>query len=101
MKHSKFSERTRLAEFGDDEVKGAFAFCAAQHFMNKPGNTVFGGGLYARATTRGLNAEIIDAALRFLTEYGFLVADGQLRWVVRKAFAPEDVVEAYKISRSN
>ena len=51
------------------------------------------------AMLRVTTVDCLDAALKFLVKYGFLVDTSKTRWVVRKPFTPDDVDEACEVAR--
>lgn len=97
MKQSKFDERRRISEFNREEARAALSFLAHSSLLARQGKSVFGDVLYAASEQKRLPVDLVDAALRFLARYGFVVETRKLQWVVRKPFGAADVDEACEL----
>jgi hypothetical protein len=100
---TKFDERKRLTQFSAKEVRAALDLLSRGSEQlknvacNEVGASIFGSSLYQAGAAQSLNADLLDAAMRFLERYGFVVETGRLRWVVRKSLTVADVDEACEI----
>lgn len=87
------SARTLIFEFSDTEIRKAFEFASAWPWFQQPGRSIFADRLYLQASRSGVDADLAEAAMRFLDMHGFCVAVSKLKWVVRKPFS-SDLVDA-------
>lgn len=87
------SARTSIFEFSDTEIRKAFEFVSAWPWFQQPGRSIFADRLYLQANRSGIDADLAEAAMRFLDMHGFIVAMSKLKWVVRKPFT-SDLIDA-------
>jgi hypothetical protein len=102
----KFDEKRQLWLFRGSEVRTAFEFLASVPKLSEVGARFETSEVY---TAFGLYAEkhgpvgidCLDAAMRFLVRFGFLVTSSKVQWLVRKPFTAADVSEAVTVGMMN
>lgn len=85
--------RSNISEFPDADVRKVFASLSHWSWFHQPGKSIFADRLYLWAGRADVDADLADAAMRFLGIYGFVVSTSKLKWAVRKPFT-SDLVDA-------